>query len=146
VTWLWTVNVAIIASGNSLSNGVGAATPWWPGSAWVDWVGIDGYFYRNSETFGIVFGNTLSQIRALTPKPVLISETAAAPAAGKAAKIPGLFAGAYAAGMVGLVWFDLPGNRDWQLGNDQAALAAFRAAAARYSNQAPPSPPSRTTG
>ena len=139
VTWLWTVNVAIIASGDSPSNGVGAATPWWPGNAWVDWVGVDGYFYRSSETFGIVFGNTLSQIRALTPKPVLISETAIAPAAGKAAKIPGLFAGAHAAGMVGLVWFDLPGNRDWPLEDDQAALAAFRAAVALYRN--PPAPP-----
>ncbi|HEX3955435.1 MAG TPA: glycosyl hydrolase [Trebonia sp.] len=139
VTWLWTVNVAIIASGDSPSNGVGAATPWWPGNAWVDWAGVDGYFYRSSETFSIVFGNTLSQIRALTPKPLLISETAIAPAAGKAAKIPGLFAGANAAGMVGLVWFDLPGNRDWPLEDDQAALAAFRAAAARYRN--PPAPP-----
>ncbi len=50
VTWLWTVNVAIIASGSSPSNGVGAATPWWPGAAWVDWAGVDGYFYRSSET------------------------------------------------------------------------------------------------
>jgi hypothetical protein len=70
---------------------------------------------------------------------VLISETAIAPAAGKAAKIPGLFAGANAAGMVGLVWFDLPGNRDWPLEDDQAALAAFRAAVALYRN--PPAPP-----
>jgi hypothetical protein len=128
VTWLWTVNVAIVASGNNPSNGVAAVTPWWPGNAWVDWVGVDGYF-----------GNTLSQTRALTPKPVLISETAIAPAAGKAAKIPGLFAGAHAAGMVGLVWFDLPGNRDWLLEDNQAALAAFRAAVALDRN--PPAPP-----
>ncbi|MGH3299698.1 MAG: glycoside hydrolase family 26 protein [Trebonia sp.] len=140
VTWLWTVNVAIVASGDSPANGVGAATPWWPGNAWVDWAGVDGYFYRSSETFGTVFGNTLSQIRALTPKPVLISETAVAPAAGKAAKIPGLFAGAYAAGMTGLVWFDLTGNRDWELDGDQAALAAFRAAVALYRNPPAPSP------
>jgi hypothetical protein len=139
VTWLWTVNVAIVASANNPSNGVAAATPWWPGAAWVDWVGIDGYFYRSQETFGIVFGNTLTQIRALTPKPVLISETAIAPAAGKAAKIPGLFARAHAAGLVGLVWFDLPGNRDWLLEDDQAALAAFRAAVALSRN--PPAPP-----
>ena len=144
VTWLWTVSVAIIASGNSPSNGVGAATPWWPGAAWVDWAGIDGYFYRSSETFGIVFSNTLSQIRALTSKPELISETAVAPAAGKAAKIPGLFAGAYSAGVAGLVWFDLPGNRDWRLDEDQAALAAFRAAVARYRNPATPPAPSPT--
>jgi hypothetical protein len=139
VTWLWTVNVSIVASGDSPSNGVAAVTPWWPGAAWVDWAGIDGYFYRSQETFGIVFGNTLNQIHALTPKPVLISETAVAPAAGKAAKIPGLFAGANAAGTVGLVWFDLRGNRDWPLDDDQAALAAFRAAVALYRN--PPAPP-----
>ena len=141
VTWLWTVNVAIVATGDNPSNGVAAVTPWWPGNAWVDWAGVDGYFYRSSETFDIVFGNTLGQIRALTPKPVLISETAAAPAAGKAAKIPGLFAGAYAAGMIGLVWFDLPGNRAWALDGDQSALAAFRAAAARYHNPPPPPTP-----
>jgi hypothetical protein len=142
VTWLWTVNVAIVATGNNPSNGVAAVTPWWPGNAWVDWAGVDGYFYRSSETFNIVFGNTLGEIRALTPKPVLISETAAAPAAGKAAKIPGLFAGAYAAGIIGLVWFDLPGNRDWKLEGDQTALAAFRAAAARYRTApTPPAPP-----
>lgn len=141
VTWLWTVNVAIVASGDNPSNGVAAVTPWWPGTAWVDWAGIDGYFYRGQETFGIVFGNTLSQIHALTRKPVLISETAVAPAAGKAAKIPGLFAGAYTAGVVGLVWFDLPGNRDWRLEDDQQALAAFRAAVARYSKLVLPSPP-----
>jgi hypothetical protein len=139
VTWLWTVNVAIVATGDNPSNGVAAVTPWWPGAAWVDWAGIDGYFYRGQETFAIVFGNTLSQIHALTPKPVLISETAVAPAAGKAVKIPGLFAGAYTAGVVGLVWFDLPGNRDWRLEDDQPALAAFRAAAARYSKLALPS-------
>jgi hypothetical protein len=141
VTWLWTVNVVIVASGNNPSNGVAAVTPWWPGAAWVDWAGIDGYFYRGQETFGIVFGNTLNQIHALTPKPVLISETAVAPTAGKAAKIPGLFAGAYAAGTVGLVWFDLPGNRDWRLEDNQQALAAFRAAFARYGKLALPSPP-----
>jgi Glycosyl hydrolase family 26 len=144
VTWLWTVNVAIVATGDNPSNGVAAVTPWWPGNAWVDWAGVDGYFYRSSETFGIVFGHTLSQIRALTPKPVLISETAVAPAAGKAAKIPGLFAGAHAAGTIGLVWFDLPGNRDWKLEGDQAALAAFRAAVAHYRNPPPPPTPTPT--
>ena len=139
VTWLWTVNVSIVASGDSPSNGVAAVTPWWPGAGWVDWAGIDGYFYRSQETFGIVFGNTLDQIHALTTKPVLISETAVAPGAGKAAKIPGLFAGAYAAGTVGLVWFDLRGNRDWPLDDDQPALAAFRAAVAL--SRTPPAPP-----
>jgi mannan endo-1,4-beta-mannosidase len=132
VTWLWTVNVQITVGDSHPSNGVAAVVPWWPGSAWVDWVGLDGYYYRSSETFGVVFGHTIARVRDLTRDPVLISETAVAPAAGKAVKIPALFAAARAARLAGLIWFDLPGNRDWRLEDNQAALAAFRIAAAGY--------------
>jgi hypothetical protein len=142
VTWIWTVNVDITASADNPSNGVASPTPWWPGEAWVDWVGLDGYFYRSAETFPIVFGTTFAQVRALTKKPVMISETAVAPAAGKAGKIPGLFAGATGYGMIGLTWFDLRGNRDWLLEDDPQALAAFRAAVAEYTKPSPSPTPS----
>lgn len=129
VTWLWTVNVEDI--GPSGGGRVSSAALWWPGAAWVTWTGVDGYYYSAAEGFADVFGATLAAVRPLG-RPVLISETAVASGAGKAAKIPGLFAGARAAGLLGLVWFDLPGNRDWKLDGDPAALAAFRAAARKY--------------
>ena len=71
VTWLWTIN-------QDLSN-TGPVSSWWPGNSYVTWVGIDGYYYRPSDTFAHVFGRTIDQVRAFTSKPVLLSETAVGP-------------------------------------------------------------------
>jgi len=124
VTWLWAVN--------SLAGGPGQAAspqPWWPGASYVDWVGIDGYYYYPAESFATLFGGTISAVRRFTRDPVLITETGVAPEAGQAAKIPGLFAGARAAGILGIVLFDAGGYRDWRIDSDPAALAAFGRAA-----------------
>jgi hypothetical protein len=124
VTWLWTIN--------SLAGGPGHAAPpkaWWPGASYVTWVGIDGYYYYSAESFTTLFGNTISVVRGFTHDPVLISETGISPTAGKAAKLPGLFAGARSAGVLGVVYFDAKGYQDWRLDNDPGALTAFRKAA-----------------
>jgi len=119
VTWLWTVNV--------IHKGGGIPSParWWPGSSYVTWVGIDGYYYRPSWTFASLFGPTIKAVRSLTLDPILISETSVAPAAGQPAKIADLFAGIRAYGLLGLVWFDVNRIEDWQLASP-AAIAAFR--------------------
>ena len=101
---------------------------------YVTWVGIDGYYYRPSDTFFSVFGKTIAQVRLFTGKPVLLSETAVGPAAGQAAKIPDLFAGMRQYGTLGLVWFDIAQNdgiyhQDWHIEDNPAAEAAFRRAA-----------------
>jgi hypothetical protein len=132
VTWLWAVNVTS-GSGGSVSD----PAAWWPGSSYVTWVGVDGYYYQPSDTFTSLFSPTITLIRRLTRDPLLIAETGIGPSA-QAAKIPGLFAGAKAAGVLGLVWFDddKPSahgpDHDWQIDNDPAALAAFRKAAEEY--------------
>ena len=41
VTWMWTINVVHTWSQDSQS-----PAPWWPGSSYVTWVGIDGYYYQ----------------------------------------------------------------------------------------------------
>jgi hypothetical protein len=120
VTWLWTVN--------SLAGGPGqAASPqaWWPGASYVTWVGIDGYYYYPDESFSTLFGTTVSAVRGFTSDPVLITETGADPASGQAATIPRLFAGARSAGLLGVVYFDAKGYRDWRLTGHTAALSAF---------------------
>ena len=127
VRWLWTVNVSDLGS-NVPSPRVSSVRQWYPGDQWVTWVGMDGYCYVSSQGFTNIFGATLHELRALTSRPVLISETAIAPEAGQAAKIPALFTGARQAGVLGLVWFNLPGNRAWPLARS-AAVAAFRKAA-----------------
>lgn len=121
--WMWTVNV--------VSPGVSSPAEWWPGSSWVDLVGVDGYYNSPHQTFATLIKPTVTDVRESWGGPVLLSETAVAPGAGQAAKIPGLFAGAEQDGLIGLVWFDLSGNQDWVL-RDAAALAAFRTAVQDY--------------
>jgi mannan endo-1,4-beta-mannosidase len=130
VTWLWTINADVPGS-------TGPIQRWWPGSAFVDWVGIDGYYYYSSSTFATVFSPTINSVRALTSKPVLISETGIGQVAGQAAKIADLFAGIRASRVVGFVWFDETQHagiyhQDWRLEGHSAAIAAFRRALSTY--------------
>jgi mannan endo-1,4-beta-mannosidase len=119
VTWMWTVNI-IHGPHNVPSPG-----PWWPGSSYVNWIGIDGYYYSPSESFDSLFGPTIVAVRALARDPILIAETGVAPAAGQPAKIANLFAGVRLYGLLGFVWFDSIDIEDWLL-NGPAAIAAFR--------------------
>jgi mannan endo-1,4-beta-mannosidase len=125
VTWLWTVNI----SGRHTN--IPSPARWWPGNAYVTWVGIDGYYYKPSWTFASLFGPTIKAVRALTIAPILIAETSVKPTAGKPDKIADLFAGVRAYGLLGLVWFDTKGAQDWSL-SGAAAVAAFRRGAAAY--------------
>ena len=127
VTWLWTVNID--QSGNRT---VAPIAAWWPGASYVTWVGIDGYFRVPSDSFVPLFGPTIAQIAALTTKPILIAETAVPLEAQAARQVAGLFAGVRAYGLLGFIWFDAIGSRNWQLQGDPPALAAFRKAAKGY--------------
>ncbi len=123
VTWLWTINQD--------RPGTGPIKSWWPGSKYVTWVGIDGYYFRPADTFASVFGGTIQQVRALTGKPILLSETAVGPNAGQFTKISDLFSGMRQYRTLGLVWFDKVQNdgiyhQDWRIENDPQADAAFR--------------------
>jgi len=123
VTWLWTIQ----ADGP----GTGPIASWWPGQQYVTWVGIDGFYYRPSDTFVGVFGRTIDQARLITDKPVLLSETAVGPSAGQLARIQDLFHGVEKYRTLGLVWFDVNQSQgtyhqDWRIEDSQAAEYAFR--------------------
>jgi len=122
VTWLWTVNV-VDAHASSLP-----PRPWWPGSRYVDWVGIDGYYRRPAWRFAALFGPTIKAVHEFTRDPILIAETGVSPRADKARKIGNLFAGVRAYGLLGLVWFDAIAHEDWRIDN-RVVIAAFRRAA-----------------
>lgn len=119
VTWMWTINVI-----HQHAN-VPSPSPWWPGSSYVTWVGIDGYYFNSSSTFAPIFGPTIAVVRELTHDPILISETGATPSAGQSAKIADLFAGIHLYGLLGFVWFDAVHNGDWIL-SGSSSFAAFR--------------------
>lgn len=125
VTWLWTVNTI------HKSTHVPAPAPWWPGSSYVDWVGIDGYFTDSSSVFSSVFGPTIENVRTLTQKPILIAETAATQGAGQPAKVADLFAGIHLYRLLGFIWFNSSQKTDWRLVNP-ASINAFRQYAEKY--------------
>ena len=129
VTWLWTVN--IIAT----SGGIRDPRPWWPGNQYVNWVGIDGYYYNASLTFAPLFGPTIYTVRLLTRDPILIAETAA-PAASQPAQIQDLFAGIRLYGLLGFVWFDAVDRQDWRL-RSPAAIHALRQGATGHFRPSP---------
>jgi mannan endo-1,4-beta-mannosidase len=126
VTWLWTINAD--------QAGTGPIASWWPGAHYVTWVGIDGYYYRPSDTFARVFGHTINQVRTFTRGPILLSGTAVAPGPGQLAGILNLFRGMRRYQTLGLVWFDQTTQAtrtsyvDWRLEDSAPAKAAFRRA------------------
>jgi len=123
VTWLWTIQAD--------ARGTGPIGSWWPGSRYVSWVGIDGFYYSPSDTFDSVFGPTLADVHALTNSPVLLSETAVGPAANQFGDILRLFQGVADRRTLGLVWFDIaqdagPYHQDWRIEDSALAQDAFR--------------------
>jgi hypothetical protein len=126
VTWLWQVN--------SLSSQISPPAEWWPGSQYVSWVGVSGYYYLPGDSFAYIFGPVFVDIRQFTQDPVLIAETAVGPQAGQSRGIRDLFAGLRAQGDIGLVWFDQHSyggvykGEDWRLEDSRSALNTFRSA------------------
>ena len=99
VTWLWTMNV--------LGNETVPLSAYWPGAAYVDWVGIDGYYMYRSDTYSSVFGSTITAIQSFAAgEPVIISETAIGPPGTEPSQIENMYAGIRSYGDLGLIWFD----------------------------------------
>jgi mannan endo-1,4-beta-mannosidase len=116
---------------NYQSAGESAIQNWWPGAAYVNWVGIDGYYYGKKFTFGNLFLPTMDTIRTFTKDPILLAETAAGQVAGQAGKIDNLFAGANRNGVLGLVWFDLNQKgsywkQQWRIEGHPVSVGTFK--------------------
>ena len=133
VTWLWTVNII----NDAQSGKIVRPDQWWPGSSYVTWVGIDGYYLKSSWQFAPLFGPTISDIRSLTADPILIAETGAVQTADQPAKINDLFAGIRSYGLLGFVWFNSTNTVDQHFAvNSPAAIAAFRKGASTLTRPA----------
>src|SRR4051794_1955704 len=87
VIWVWSPNVINPVPSVKLK-------PYWPGDAYVDWVGIVGYWAQTgAHTFDTLYGPTRSQVEQFTDKPVLISETSAEPGERRRADVRALLEG-----------------------------------------------------
>ena len=121
VIWSWAPNV--------ISGGPGVKlAAWYPGDAYVDWIGIDGYFAAGGpDNYQALFGPTIREINGFTDRPYLIVETGAE--AGWSRRhhaLESLFKGvADDDRMIGFVYFNQAGSRQWQLSGDSGALSIY---------------------
>jgi mannan endo-1,4-beta-mannosidase len=129
VTWLWTVNVI----NNTQTGTIPSPAQWWPGSSYVNWVGIDGYYLKANWQFAPLFGPTIASVRTLTQDPILIGETGATQAAGQPAKLADVFAGVHLYGLLGFVYFDATNYQGQNFSlSSPAALEAFGKGASAF--------------
>jgi beta-mannanase len=100
IKWVWAPNVE--------PNCCALASATWPGTNYVDIVGIDGYLRSASDTYSGVFGSTVSHIKAFSgTKPIWIAETGITPADGtRSARITKYVNDVKAAGLAGLLYFN----------------------------------------
>jgi hypothetical protein len=129
VRWVWSPN----------EDGSTPFADVYPGDAYVDWVGIDGYNWGTTQewsewsSLSEIFGPAYRQLTTMTDKPMIIAETASTEVGGdKAAWIrqgllkdlPSQFPRIRA-----VVWFDENKETSWSVNSSEAALAAYREAA-----------------
>jgi hypothetical protein len=130
VRWVWSPNVTGAAS-------VAPFAAYYPGDAWVDEVGLDGYNWgpvKSSPwlTFAQVFLPSYQALTRLTSKPLLITETASTELGGSKAAWISSIGGALASNLPrvrALIWFDRAQEADWPLSSSPASLRSFQALA-----------------
>jgi glycosyl hydrolase family 26 len=128
VIWVWTVAHTAPEAGRLFA----PVGPYWPGAAYVNWVGLDIYYSNPRTTFRTAFMPTIGAVRRFTRNPILVSETAVPNQYDQLQQINNLFAGARAAGLLGVIWYDQDARMSWELNNRPAALAAFRRDAQQF--------------
>lgn len=133
VLWIWSPNVVNPVPDVELS-------AYWPGSHYVDIVGIVGYYTGKlgEDSYRDLFTRTENVIDTFAAKPFLITEVGAAQGPDKAGWITDLLQGVGAdPRMLGLVYFDqgdAQGKRaDWTIEDSPTAVAAWRTAVAKLS-------------
>jgi len=123
VIWVWNTNIV-----NPMPNV--KLKPYWPGNAYVDWVGVTGYFATTGpHTFAGVYGPTMTEIRRFTSKPFLIAETAVESGPDETASAHALVNGVQArSNVLGFIWFNYDKDGvDWTLGGRSDVRAAIAA-------------------
>jgi beta-mannanase len=125
VKWVWSPNVDYPGS-TSLPE-------LYPGNAYVDYVGIDGYNWGTSRPGSVwqtprqVFDPTIADVRTFTHKRIVITEVSSTEQGGsKAQWIDEFFSWLEATSrVIGFVWFQFDKEADWRVQSSPAAETAF---------------------
>jgi membrane-bound metal-dependent hydrolase YbcI (DUF457 family) len=127
VKWVWTPNID--------SDGQYPFRQFYPGDAWVDWVGLDGFNWARRGTwksFTDLFGSSYEELSRITSRPVIVAETGSSESGGDKAdwfsstllrELPRF------SRVRAVVWFSDPVNGvDFRVNSSPASLRAFRSA------------------
>jgi beta-mannanase len=125
----------------SASNvGVGASfTGAYPGDSYVDYVGVDGYNWGTTQswgstwqTFDQIFAPSYQSLTQISSRPVLIPEWASTEIGGnKAAWITNAFqqlSSSKYSRVVGAYWFNMNKETDWRINSSSPSLTAYKTA------------------
>ena len=103
----------------------------YPGDAYVDYVGVDGFNFGGGEelTFSQLFGSTLSRLTQFN-KPAMVFSMGTHAASNKAAWITDALTVQIPKypQVKGWLWFNENKETDWRVQSDPQSLAAFKAA------------------
>jgi len=132
VKWIWSANVRPWNAGALY----GSYAEIFPGSDYVDYMGLDGYNWGTSQswsswqTFSEVFGSSYSELAGVSGRDILIMEMASTEVGGsKAAWIADLFSqlkNGYSR-IAGFTWFHINKETDWRITSSAEAKASFTA-------------------
>jgi hypothetical protein len=123
VIWVWNPNIINPVPQVQLE-------PYWPGDAYVDWVGITGYFPTSGpETFATLYGPTMTEIKQFTTKPIIIAETSVETGPSDVQAVHSLVTGVKRHPRVlGFIWFDFSKDGvDWQIESRPTVSSALAA-------------------
>ncbi|MFI2754050.1 glycoside hydrolase family 26 protein [Cellulomonas sp. P22] len=141
VIWVWAPN--IVNNLPTALQGVDTLAGLYPGDAYVDWVGVSGYYrppYKidNDNTFTYTYGRTLDLVRSLTDKPILLAEVGASEIGGKKPTWVRSFFEAFTrpanSDLIGFAWFNMAVStysegqlitNDWRVDSRRTTLAEF---------------------
>jgi mannan endo-1,4-beta-mannosidase len=127
VIWVWNPNIINPVPQVQLQ-------PYWPGDAYVDWVGITGYFPTSGpETFATLYGPTMAEIKQFTTKPIIIAETSVETGPSEVQAVHSLVSGVKRHhDVLGFIWFDFnKDGADWQIESRPTVRAEMAAEIAR---------------
>ena len=127
VMWIWSVNLNRTLLDVPLK-------PAYPGDAYVDVVGFSGYGSRPDELFQDTVQSTVDELRKITAKPIMVTETGAS----EDTKVKALWISSMFAyfkdnpDFVGVLWFNGTGRKDWRVNTTKESTFAYQAGAADF--------------
>jgi mannan endo-1,4-beta-mannosidase len=121
VIWVWNPNDIFPVPQVQLQ-------PYWPGNAYVNWVGITGYFSPGGpQSFATLFNPTMREIRQFTDEPFFIAETSVETGSAEVANVNSLVRGVMRhTDVLGFIWFNYDkAGVDWRIQSRPILRAAF---------------------